>query len=57
VPHRPVRLFALVVEQNEPLLVLLRSAIVSLLDRSERILPSLTPETLADTAPLMRRPR
>jgi nitrous oxidase accessory protein len=57
VPHRPVRLFALVVEQNEPLLVLLRSAIVSLLDRSERILPSLTPVTLADTAPLMRRPK
>ena len=57
VPHRPVRLFALVVEQNEPLLVLLRSAVVSLLDRSERLLPSLTPATLADTAPLMRRPR
>ena len=57
VPHRPVRLFALVVEQHEPLLVLLRSAVVSLLDRTERVLPSLTPETLADAAPLMRRPR
>ena len=57
VPHRPVRLFTLVVDQNEPLLVLLRSAVVSLLDKSERLLPSLTPETLADTAPLMRRPR
>lgn len=57
IPHRPVRLFGLVVEQNEPLLVLLRSAVVSLLDRTERVLPSLTPETLADTSPLMRRPR
>ena len=57
VPHRPVRLFALVVEQYEPLLVLLRSAVVSLLDRTERVLPSLTPETLADTSPLMRRPK
>jgi nitrous oxidase accessory protein len=57
VPHRPVRLFALVVEQNEPLLVLLRSAVVSLLDRTERVVPSLTPETLADAAPLMRRPK
>lgn len=57
VPHRPVRLFALVVEQNEPLLVLLRSAVVSLLDRTERVLPSLTPVTLADAAPLMRRPK
>jgi nitrous oxidase accessory protein len=57
VPHRPVRLFSLIVEQNEPLLILLRSAVVSLLDRSERVLPSLTPETLADTSPLMRRPK
>jgi nitrous oxidase accessory protein len=57
VPHRPVRLFSLVVEQNETLLVLLRSAVVSLLDRTERVLPSLTPETLADATPLMRRPK
>ena len=57
VPHRPVRLFSLVVERNEPTLILLRSAIVGLLDRAERVLPSLTPETLSDPHPLMRRPR
>jgi nitrous oxidase accessory protein len=57
VPHRPVRLFSLVVERHEPTMVLLRSAVVSLLDRAERMLPSLTPELLADPAPLMRRPR
>lgn len=57
VPHRPVRLFSLIVERHEPTLVLLRSALVSLLDRAERILPSLTPVTLADPQPLMRMPR
>lgn len=57
VPHRPVRLFSIVVERHEPTMVLLRSAVVSLLDRAERMLPSLTPELLADPAPLMRRPR
>lgn len=57
VPHRPVRLFSLVVERNEPTLVLLRSAVIGVLDRAERVLPSLTPETLADSTPLMRRPR
>jgi nitrous oxidase accessory protein len=57
VPHRPARLFSLIVEQNEPLLVMLRSPIVALLDRAERVLPGLTPETLSDPAPLMRRPR
>jgi nitrous oxidase accessory protein len=57
VAHRPVRLFSLVVERNEPTLVLLRSPLVAILDRAERVLPSLTPETLQDSAPLMRRPR
>jgi nitrous oxidase accessory protein len=57
VPHNPVRLFSLVVERNEPTMILLRSAVVGLLDRAERVLPSLTPERLSDPAPLMRRPR
>jgi nitrous oxidase accessory protein len=56
VPFRPVRLFALVVEQNSPALILLRSAFVDLLDGAERLLPVLTPESLADRRPLMERP-
>jgi nitrous oxidase accessory protein len=55
VPFRPVRLFSLLVERNEPTLILLRSAIVSVLDVAERVLPSLTPEMLTDPAPRMRR--
>ena len=57
VPHRPVRLFSLVVERSEPSLILLRSAFLDLLDGAERLMPMLTPETLADARPLMRRPR
>ena len=57
VPHRPVRLFSLIVERHESTLVLLRSALVGALDRAERVLPSLTPETLSDARPLMRMPR
>jgi len=57
VPHHPVRLFSLIVDNNEPTVVLLRSPLIALLDRAERILPSLTPETLADAAPLMQQPR
>lgn len=57
VAHRPVRLFSMIVERNEPTMVLLRSPLVALLDRAERVLPSLTPESLQDAAPLMRRPR
>lgn len=56
VPHAPVRLFALVVEQSPPALVLQRSIIVDLLDLAERVLPILTPATLLDERPLMRAP-
>ncbi|HET8654614.1 MAG TPA: nitrous oxide reductase family maturation protein NosD [Longimicrobiaceae bacterium] len=53
VPFHPVRLFSLLVEQHPPLLILLRSAFVTLLDRAEQLLPSLTPETLVDPHPSM----
>lgn len=56
VPHAPVRLFALVVEQSPPALVLLRSVVVDMLDLAERVLPVLTPATLIDDRPLMRAP-
>ncbi|HPV77908.1 MAG TPA: nitrous oxide reductase family maturation protein NosD [Gemmatimonadaceae bacterium] len=56
VPHAPVRLFALVVEQSPPTLLLLRSLLVDLLDLAERVIPTLTPATLLDDRPLMKRP-
>ena len=56
VPHHPVRFFALIVENNPPTLLLLRSFLLDVLDLAERVLPVLTPATVVDTAPLMRRP-
>ncbi len=53
VPHRPVRLFSLLVERNEPSLILLRSFLVGLLDAAEAVIPALTPATLTDRSPLM----
>ena len=35
----------------------MRSAFADLLDGAERIIPSLTPETLVDSTPVMRRNR
>jgi nitrous oxidase accessory protein len=55
VAHRPVRLFSLLVEQNEPTLILLRSFLVQLLDAAESVIPALTPETLVDAHPQMTR--
>jgi nitrous oxidase accessory protein len=57
VPHRPVRLFSMIVASNEPTLILLRSPIQAVLDAAERAFPTLTPETLVDTSPRMKRER
>lgn len=54
VPFRPVRLFSVLVEQNEPLVILLRSFFLDLLEAAERIIPVLTPEALVDARPMMR---
>jgi nitrous oxidase accessory protein len=55
VPHHPVRLFSLIVANNQPALIVLRSPFVGLLDLAERVLPTLTPEMLVDATPAMRR--
>jgi nitrous oxidase accessory protein len=57
VAHAPVRLFALLVEQSPPALILTRSILVDLLDVAERVMPMLSPETLRDHSPLMHQPR
>jgi nitrous oxidase accessory protein len=57
VPFRPVRLFSVIVAQNSPTIILLRSPFVRLLDAAERMIPALTPELLADASPAMRRIR
>jgi nitrous oxidase accessory protein len=54
VPFQPVRLFSLFVQQSEPALILLHSFFTDLLDVAERIIPSLTAETMMDRRPLMR---
>lgn len=53
VPYRPLSLFSVLVEKNPPTMLLYRSFIVSLLDRSEKIIPTLTPDNFIDKVPLM----
>lgn len=55
VPFRPVSLFSLVVQQNPPCLILLRSLVAETLDLAEQVMPSLTPVTLVDQLPAMQR--
>jgi nitrous oxidase accessory protein len=57
VPHRPVRLFSVIVERNPAAMVLLRTVFVDLLDIVERVIPVLTPTTLVDDTPRIREVR
>lgn len=54
IPYRPVSLYSMIVEKNPAAMMLFRSFMTSLLDKSEKILPSLTPENLKDNYPLMK---
>ena len=55
VPYRPVSMYSMIVEKYPPAMILFRSFITTLLDKTEKILPSLTPENLKDNSPLMKR--
>jgi nitrous oxidase accessory protein len=54
VPYRPVSMYSMIVEQNPPAMILFRSFITTLLDKTEKVLPSITPENLKDQYPLMK---
>lgn len=53
VPHHPVRLYSLLVEQIPSAVVLMHTAFVNILDLTEQIIPTITPQKLVDHEPLM----
>ena len=54
VPYHPVSMYSMVIEQNPTTLLLLRSFMVTLLDKAEKAIPSLTPENLVDETPVLK---
>lgn len=54
VPYHPVSIFSMIVERNPAMLMLFRSFMVTLMDRSEKIIPGITPAGLVDQRPFMR---
>ncbi len=54
VPYHPLSLFAVLTESNPPTMLLYRSFMISLLDKSEKVLPSITPDNFVDNSPLMK---
>lgn len=55
IPYRPVSMYSMIVEKYPPAMILFRSFITTLLDKTEKILPSITPENLKDSAPMMNK--
>lgn len=55
VPYHPLSLFSVISENNPSAMLLFRSFIMSLMDRSEKIMPSLTPDNFKDEQPLMHQ--
>ena len=54
VPYRPVSMYSMIVEQNPNSLILMRSFMVSLLDKAEKAIPSLASENLVDDKPMIK---
>lgn len=54
VPFRPVSLFAIITERVPASLFLMHSFMVKLLDRAEKAFPTITPDSVIDSEPVMR---
>jgi nitrous oxidase accessory protein len=54
IPYHPVSLYSMVVEKMPSAVMLWRSFLVYMLDRTEKVVPSITPENLKDIHPAMR---
>ncbi len=54
VPYHPLSLFSGIVEQNPTAMLLYRSFMVTLLEKTEKLIPSLTPDNFVDNRPVMR---
>ena len=54
VPYHPLSLFAVLVENTPSTMLLYRSFMITLLDKSEKVLPSITPDNFIDKTPLMK---
>ena len=55
VPFHPLSLYAVLIEQNPSVMLLFRTFFVDLMDRTEKIIPSLTPESFVDNEPAMKK--
>lgn len=54
VPYHPLSLYSVLADKNPSVMLLFRTFFVDLLDRTEKIIPSLTPDNFVDDKPVMK---
>ena len=55
IPYHPLSLYSVLVESNPSVMLLFRTFLVDLMNKTEKVLPSLTPENFVDKEPLMKK--
>jgi len=54
IPYHPVSVYSLIIERMPVAMILMRSFMVTLLEKTEKAIPSITPENFKDDAPFMK---
>ena len=54
IPYHPLSIYSYVIEQNPISMLLFRSFMVTLMDKTERLIPSVTPEAFVDLTPVIK---
>ena len=54
IPYHPVSMYAMIAEKNPAVMFLYHSFMVTLLDRTEKVIPGVTPASLIDHQPLIK---
>jgi nitrous oxidase accessory protein len=54
VPYHPVSVYSMIIERMPVAMILMRSFMVALLEKTEKAIPSITPENFKDNSPVMK---
>jgi nitrous oxidase accessory protein len=54
IPYHPVSVYSMIIERMPVAMILIRSFMVALLEKTEKAIPSITPENFKDDSPVMK---
>ena len=54
VPYHPLNIYSTIIENNPIAMLLFRSFMVTLLERTEKLIPSITPDNFKDENPVLK---